>query len=67
MKTKDEVVNIQLRISKLSSPELYEVCKKSGPHARAKRIFALASFGLIIENERAEVRNFYKQLDENNK
>ncbi len=54
MKTeKVDFLNIQLRISKFSSPELYEICEKAGPHARAKRIFSLAESGLFEERLRA--------------
>jgi len=62
----DEVINIQLRISKRSWPEMYEICKKAGPHVRAKRIASLALIGLFYENRRA-IQQSPCEEDENQK
>lgn len=53
----EEVLRIQLTVSKSSSPELYEVLKKAGRYHQCKRIASLALMGLLAEKMTGEVKS----------
>jgi hypothetical protein len=50
MQNDDEVLRIQLRVSRKSAPELYEVLKAAGRYHQCKRISVLALKGLLAES-----------------